>query len=284
MDDREVEQAAYGGCNDKHLGLLATGLAGDKHLGGRGRLRERQVAVHVAHEVSPKGDQEQHTEYSPQEGDQEELEQVDREAENEQTRNGEYGAGNDQSGGGANRLDDHVLEKGRAPAEDHTEADSEDGNRDCRLKHLTYLEAEEGGGCGENCRHYKSNTYGPKSPFWHPFPRRHDRNVGLAGLQLAVRVLRKRAVGGLHWAVPPEDDARAYGRSAPKSKALGACPSNGARRAQGACETQTRREEEFDARASSTASNAACARNTPVPAAVPAARGHLACCGSSPMV
>jgi hypothetical protein len=57
---------------------------------------------------------------------------------------------------------------------------------------------------------------------------------------------------------------------------LGACPSNGASRAQRACEAQARREEEVDAGPSSTTSKDACARYTPAPGGL---RRRGAICG-----
>ena len=74
------------GGDRQHLGLLAAGLAGDQHLGRRGGLGERQLAVHLLDEVAAQRDQEQDPEDAAEQRDQEQLEEVDREAEDEQAR------------------------------------------------------------------------------------------------------------------------------------------------------------------------------------------------------
>ena len=57
--EQEVVQTTHKAGNEQRTGLVAALLATDEHLGSRGSLGERELAVHVAHEVLAEGDEEQ---------------------------------------------------------------------------------------------------------------------------------------------------------------------------------------------------------------------------------
>ena len=56
--EQEVIQTTHQTGDEQRTGLVATLLATDEHLGRRGSLGERELAVHVAHKVLAEGDKE----------------------------------------------------------------------------------------------------------------------------------------------------------------------------------------------------------------------------------
>ena len=57
--DEEVVNRGDAGCLEQQLGLRAALLAGDQYLGDCGGFREGQLAVLLAHEIAPQGNEEQ---------------------------------------------------------------------------------------------------------------------------------------------------------------------------------------------------------------------------------
>ena len=83
---------------EQEPGLRAALLAGDQHLGDRGRFGVRQLAVHLAHEVAPQRDQEEDAEAAAGEADEDGLHRMRIELQDVERRQGEdrardHGAG-----------------------------------------------------------------------------------------------------------------------------------------------------------------------------------------------
>jgi hypothetical protein len=145
--------------------------------------------VHLLHEVTPQRDEEEQSENAAEQGDEEELHQVHVETEDEQGRQGEDRPRDDQAGGGADGLDDHVLENGGATAEHHAEPHGEDRDRDGGLEHLADLETEERSGRRKHDGEHDSQRDRADRELGPPIRGAHQRLVLLAGFEGAVRVL-----------------------------------------------------------------------------------------------
>ena len=71
----------------------------------------------------------------PRKRRQEDLDDVRRQAEDVEGRDGEDGPGHEGPGGGADRLEDDVLQDGALPLIDVADADGQDGHGDGGLGH-----------------------------------------------------------------------------------------------------------------------------------------------------
>jgi hypothetical protein len=74
--DEEVVDAGDGRRLEQEFGLAAALLAGHQHLGDGSRFRIRQHAVHLAHEVAPQRDQEQHAQDAARQADKDRLQRM----------------------------------------------------------------------------------------------------------------------------------------------------------------------------------------------------------------
>jgi hypothetical protein len=137
----EVVDARDAGRLQQQPRLRAALLARHQHLGDRRRLRVREAAVRLAHEVAPQRDQEQGAEAGAGRADEDRLRRVRIELQRVERRQREDRPGRDAARHAADAGDDHVLEQARAPRVDAREADREDRDRDRRLHHLPDLEA-----------------------------------------------------------------------------------------------------------------------------------------------
>ena len=197
-DGQELVDAADDDAEDEGHGLLAPGFAGDQDLGrGRG-LGEGELAVLLDAEVAPEGRQEQDAEAAAEEGRQEDLDDVGRQAEDVQGRDGEDGPGDERAGGGADRLEDDVLQDGALPLIDVADADGQDGHRDGRLGDRPDLEAQVGDREGEEEGHEQPPDHGPGGDLGDPRVGGDVGLVGLAGGELLIGFRRQGLPGRLH--------------------------------------------------------------------------------------
>ena len=183
----EVEEERHPGAPDEDLGLGAGALARDEDLGRRHGLREREVPVFLDHEELAERDEEEDAEASAEERGEEDVPEADLHPEHVERGDGEDGPGDDGPRSRPDGLDDDVLEDGAPPGEDAGEPDREDGDRDGGLHPLPRLEGEVGGGQREEDRHGEADADRAGRDFERRRGRRHDRLIGLAGLELAER-------------------------------------------------------------------------------------------------
>src|SRR5450756_316652 len=126
---------------NEELRLRAALLARDEDFRDRRRLGERELAVHLPHEVPAQRDDEQNAEAATGEADEDRLHGMGVQAERIERRQREDRARHDRAGDTADARDDHVLEKARPPLVDAREADREDRDRDRGLHDLADLQA-----------------------------------------------------------------------------------------------------------------------------------------------
>ena len=183
----------------EQLRLRAALLARHKDLRDRGRFREREFPVHLAHEVAAERDHEEDPEAPTREADENRLRRVRVELERIERGKSEDRAGDDSAGDTADRRDDHVLEEMRAARVDAREADRENRDRDRGLHDLPDLEAGVRRGHREDDAEEEAPRDGAPRGLGRRLRGRHDRGVRLARLQRLVRVLGQRLrVGCVH--------------------------------------------------------------------------------------
>jgi hypothetical protein len=116
-------------------------LAGHQHFSDRGRLRVRKLAVHLAHEVAAKGNQEQHAQAAAGQADEDGLHRVRVELEDVEGGEREDGARHHRTGRATDRGDDDVLEQRGTAAVHARQPDGEDRDRDRGFHHLADLQS-----------------------------------------------------------------------------------------------------------------------------------------------
>ena len=187
----EVVQSADQTADQQGLGALAAALAADQDLGGRGRLGEGILPVHVLDEVFPEGNEEQDAEHAAEQRGKEHLPEVHLQAQDIDGGQGEDGARYDYARTGADGLDDHILPQTAFLAEGGGESDGEDSDRDGRFEDLADLEAEIGRCGGEDDGHQKAYRDGIGGDFRVGFFRFEQGLVTLARLEGAAGVFRQ---------------------------------------------------------------------------------------------
>jgi hypothetical protein len=190
--DEEVVDTGDGGGLEEQLRLRATLLPGDEHLGDRGRLGERELAMGLADEVAPQRDEEEDAQRPAREADEDGLPGMRVELQDVERRQREDRTGDHGPGHAADAGDDDVLDDRRAPPVDAGQPDGEDRDGDGRLHHLADLEAGVGGGHGEDEGEERAPQDGPERGLGQDGGRRHVRQVGLAGVQRPIGILGQR--------------------------------------------------------------------------------------------
>ena len=176
---------------EQELRLRAAALAGHEDFGDGGGLGIRELAVRLADEVAPQGNEEQDAQAAAREADEDRLRRVRLEAQRVERRQREDGAGDDGAGRAADPGEDHVLEQRRAAPVDARQADRQDGDRDRGLHHLPDLQP----GVRRCHREDDAQRQAPedRAPrgLRRRAGRRHDRQVGQVACEGRVGVGRQ---------------------------------------------------------------------------------------------
>ena len=187
----EVVETAHQARHEQRLRLASAPLAAHEHLCSCRGLGERISAVLVLDEVFAERNQKENAQHTAQCGGDENLEEVGLQVEHIDGRHDEDAACHDGTRAGTDALDDDVLAQCVLPLRGGRKADSDDGDRYGRFKHLPHLQSEVGGCCREEHGHEDSPRDRPWAHLPVGFLRRHDRFVCLAVFQLPEGVFRQ---------------------------------------------------------------------------------------------
>ena len=190
--DKEVVEAGDAGGLQQQLGLRAAAFAGDQHLGdGRG-LRERELAVHLAHEEASQRNDEEHAQAAAGETDENGLEGIGTEVKDVERRKREYRACHHRGRCAARAGEDDVFKQTRAALVHARQADGEDGDRDRCFHPLPHLERR----IGRSDREDDAEKNAPQNGARRQLRRVHggldNWRVNFAGFERAIGVFRKR--------------------------------------------------------------------------------------------
>ncbi len=163
-------------------------FAGDEHLGDGGGFRIGEDAVHVAHEITAEGDQEEDAEAAAGEADEDGLGGMGIELQDVEGWQREDGARDHRPSKAANAGDDHVFEHRGAAGIETCESDGEDRDRDGGLHDLADFEPGVGRRDGEDHAEEESPGYRAGSEFAEGCGSRYHRLVRRAGRQGRIGV------------------------------------------------------------------------------------------------
>ena len=148
--DKEVVDGGDDGGLQQQLGLRAAFFSGDQHFGDCRRLRERKLAVHLAHKVAAQWNEEENAEAAAGEANENRLHRVRIEVQGVKRGKGEDGAGHHAARCAADADDDDVLKQTGAALEHASEADGEDRDGDGGFHSLADFEPRVSRGDAED--------------------------------------------------------------------------------------------------------------------------------------
>ena len=176
--------------------MVAASLTGEKHLRGGSGFGEGIFPVHVFDKIFSERNEKENSECSAQQGGEENLQEIDGEFRIfvlKDVERGERkdGTGDNHAGAGSDALNDDVFAQRIFAVSCAAESDGDDGDGDGGFKNLTDLQAEIGGGGGEENRHENTPADGPPSDFGIGLLWFHQRGVFFSLAKFAERVFRQ---------------------------------------------------------------------------------------------
>ena len=191
--EEEIVESTHQTGNEQRLSLVATFLSANEHLCGGSGFREGEFAVHFFHEIFAERNEEQNAQQATQQRTKEHFQEVDRDFRIFHLQNVEGGKGENctrhhNARRCANGLNQHIFAKRIFAFGDSCNAGSNDGNRDCSLKHLTHFQTQVGCGSAENHCHHQTHTHRIAGGFGVRFVGTHRGNVFFPGLQFCERI------------------------------------------------------------------------------------------------
>ncbi len=189
--DEEIVKGGDAGGLQQHPGLRAAAFAGDENFSDGCGFRERELAVHLAHEEAAQRNDEEHAETSAGETDEDGFDGIRAEVKDVERGEGKDRARHHRGRRAADAGDDDIL-KQTGPALVHAgQPDGEDGDGNGGFHALADLERGVGRGDGKDDAEEDAPENGAGRHLRRVHLGLNDRSVGFAGLQRQIGVFRK---------------------------------------------------------------------------------------------